>query len=300
MPEAPAGPDASFRAAIAAYDAAAEVGRWAGPRHRVTYRVLGTGPTLLLCPGIASTYRVYAVLLRRLAARFRTVVFDYPGDDPDDGADLARLSHDDLVDAVGGLLDGLGVGRAFLVGLSFGSTIALGAMAREPRRYPRAALQGAFARRPIGAAERLALGVGRRVPGVLGSLPLRGPVLRWKSAAHFGGALPDAWAVYLEENGRTPIAAMAHRADLLARLDLRPGLGAIPVDVLVISSRDDRIVPAAFSEELAAALPRASLHLADDLGHQPHFTHPTLLADLIGDFLLPPDADACALRTPRP
>jgi pimeloyl-ACP methyl ester carboxylesterase len=298
MNEAPPDRDATFRDAVSAYDAAAEVGVWSGPHYRMTYRVLGAGPPLLLCPGIAATYRVYAVLLRHLAGRFRTVVFDYPGDVPGDGADLKRVTHADLVASVGGLLDGLGIGRALPVGLSFGSTVVLGLLAREPRRYPRAALQGAFAHRAIGPAERLALAVGRHVPGVLGNLPLRRPVLRWKSAAHFDRARPDGWAVYVEENGRTPIAAMAHRADLLARLDLRPGLGAIPAEVLVISSRDDRIVPPSCSAELCAALPRGTPYCADDLGHQPHFTHPERLASLIGDFLLPREADACAWRGP--
>ncbi len=283
----------SFRDAIADYDAEAEVGHWQGPVYRMAYRVLGDGPPVLLCPGIASTYRVYAVLLRRLAKRFRTIVFDYPGDHPNDGARLARITHDDVVAGVGGLLDHLDVGRAFLVGLSFGSTVVLGALASEPRRYPRAALQGAFAHRPIGFAERLALGAGRHVPGRLGNLPLRRPVLNWTSAAHFDRAMPESWPVYLEENGKTPISGLAHRADLLARLDLRPKLPSITTEILVISSRDDRIVPVSCSMELCSLLPRATPRLEENLGHQPHFTHPIQLADWIGAFLLP-TTEACA------
>ena len=62
------------------YDAHAETGRWDGPRYRMTYRILGNGPPLIVVPGIASTYRTYALLLNRLAERFRTVVYDYPGE----------------------------------------------------------------------------------------------------------------------------------------------------------------------------------------------------------------------------
>ena len=51
---------ADFRAEVLRYDAAAEVGRWDGPRYRMTYRILGQGPPMFLIPGIASTYRVYA------------------------------------------------------------------------------------------------------------------------------------------------------------------------------------------------------------------------------------------------
>ena len=91
----------------------------------MTYRILGQGPPLFLIPGIASTYRVYALLLNRLAEHFQTILYDYPGEHPDDGARLGRITHDHLVNDLFGLVDRLNVGRAFLVGLSFGSTIAL-------------------------------------------------------------------------------------------------------------------------------------------------------------------------------
>ena len=74
----------------------AEVGRWQGPRHRLTYRILGEGPPLVLIPGIASTYRVYALLLNRLGEHFRTILFDYPGEDPDDGARLVLVEFSDF------------------------------------------------------------------------------------------------------------------------------------------------------------------------------------------------------------
>src|SRR5690242_4669384 len=94
-PERPRCPaPADFRAEVAAYDRAARVGRWDGPRHRMTYRVLGEGPPLILSPGIAATYRGYALTLNRLAPRFRTIVYDYPGEQPDDGARLGRIAHD--------------------------------------------------------------------------------------------------------------------------------------------------------------------------------------------------------------
>ena len=81
-PRRPCPAPAIFRAEVHKYDAHAQVGTWAGPRYRMTYRILGDGPPLILVPGIASTYRTYALLLNRLASRFRTIVYDYPGDNP--------------------------------------------------------------------------------------------------------------------------------------------------------------------------------------------------------------------------
>jgi pimeloyl-ACP methyl ester carboxylesterase len=276
-----------FRTEVARYDAAAEVGRWECPRYRLTYRILGQGPPLFLIPGIASTYRVYALLLNRLGEHFRTILYDYPGEHPDDGARLGRINHDHLVNDLFGLIDHLNVGRAFLVGLSFGSTIAIPALHREPRRFPRSALQGGFAYRGFSAAERWALRLGRLVPGTVSRLPLRRTILSYNGRLEFPALLNDRWDFYLEQNGLTPIRALAHRVDLLTDLDLRPILPAIPADVLLLQGNEDRIVPRRDFEALKAALPRAEAVVMATVGHQPHLTHAEVLAQLIHQWLLP-------------
>ncbi len=264
---------ADFRAEVAAYDREAEVGRLDGPRHRMTYRVLGEGPPLILSPGIASTYRGYALTLNRLAPRFRTIIYDYPGDNHDDNAALSRMTHEHLVDDVFHLIDHLNIGRAFLVGLSFGSTVTLGALQREPRRFPKAVLQGAFAHRPFTRAERLALRLGRHLPGNTSRLPLRRAVLTWNSKNHFPDVIADRWPYYLEQNGLTPIAALTHRLDLLARLDLRPCLSDITTEILLLQGNEDRIVRHEAYEELRTRIAeRAGDHHAPD--RSPAAFHP--------------------------
>jgi pimeloyl-ACP methyl ester carboxylesterase len=259
----------------------------------MTYRVLGEGPPLILSPGIASTYRGYAITLNRLAARFTTVLYDYPGDHPGDGARPGRITHEHLVDDVFGLIDHLRFGRAFLFGMSFGTTVTLAALRREPRRFPRAALQGAFARRRFTAAERLALWVGRRVPGHAARLPLHERVLAWNNQSHFPSVIADRWPFYVEQNGLTPIAALAHRLDLLAHLDLRPTLPEIPVETLVVQGNEDRIVARAHFDEVCRLLPNAKGLVLPVAGHQPHYTHAELLAQVVGDFLLPCAPEGC-------
>lgn len=291
---------ADFRREVAAYDRSATVVRWDGPRYRMTARVLGDGPPLIVVPGVASTYRGYSLTLNTLAERFRTVLYDYPGDDPGDGARLGRITHDDLVDDLFGLIDHLNLGRVFLFGLSFGSTVTLKALHREPRRFPRAAIQGGFARRGFTAAERLALGVGRRLPGTAHRLPFHGRILAWNNLSHFPSVIADRWPFYLEQNGLTPIAALAHRLDLIARLDLRPLLSEIPTEVLLIQGNEDRIVGRRHFEELKAGLPSARGLVLPIVGHQPHYTHAELLAQVVGDGLLPCAPEGCPSRADAP
>jgi pimeloyl-ACP methyl ester carboxylesterase len=284
---------ANFRAEVTAYDEAAETGVWEGPRYRLRYRTLGQGPPLIVIPGIAATYRVYALMLNRLADRFRTVVYDYPGEHRDDGARLRRITHDHLVDDLFGLIEHLRVGRVFLLGLSFGSTITLKALHREPRRFPKAVLQGAFARRRFSAAERLALALGRLVPGTVAQLPLREPILIYNNKCEFPPILADRWPHYLEQNGLTPIASLAHRLDLLARLDLRPILAEIPNEILLLQGNEDRIVGRRYFDELKAALPKAEGVIMPLVGHQPHYTHAEALAHVVNEWLLPCAPGGC-------
>jgi len=292
-PRPPCPAPADFRAEVAAYDARAEVGTWQGPRHRMTYRVLGAGPPLILVPGIASTYRGYALTLNRLAERFRTIIFDYPGDQRDDGARLSRITHENLVDDLFGLIEHLRIGRVFLLGLSFGTTVTLAALHREPRRFPKAVLQGAFAHRRFTHLEGLALRLARRMPGTTARLPLREAILSYNSKNHFPSILADRWPFYLEQNGLTPIAPLAHRLGLLARLDLRPILAGIPTEILLLQGNEDRIISRRHFEGLRTGLPHAEGVIMPLVGHQPHYTHAEALAQVTGEWLLPCDPGGC-------
>jgi pimeloyl-ACP methyl ester carboxylesterase len=284
---------ANFRAEVTRFDRDARVEAWDGPRYRMTYRVLGDGPLLILVPGIATTYRLYALLLIRLSERFRTVIYDYPGEHADDRARLGRISHDDLADDLLGLVDHLGLGPAFPVGLSFGSTVVLNAAARAPERFPRLALQGGFARRRFSIAERVAFAVGRRIPGTLDALPLRETVLRYNFQAHFPNLIADRWTYFMEQNGLTPIRTLSHRLSLLRTLDLRPILGRVSADVLALQGNEDRLITRQSHDELVAGLPSARSVVMPNVGHQPYLTHAEALADVIGHWLVPCEPSEC-------
>ncbi len=284
---------ADFRKAVRDFDAAATVGRWDGPRYRMTYRVLGEGPPLIVSPGIAATYRGYALMLNTLASRFQTIVYDYPGENPGDRAKLTQIGHDDLVDDLFGLIDHLNVGRAFLFGPSFGSTIVLKSLHREPRRFPKAAVQGAFAHRPLSGPEKVALRLGRLLPGRASRLPMRNTILAWNNKYHFPDEIADRWEYYVEQNGITPIAPMAARLDLLGHLDLRPILPAITSEVLVLQGNEDRIVARRYYDELIAGLPKATGVIMPLVGHQPHYTHAEGMAQALNDFFLPCAPGGC-------
>jgi pimeloyl-ACP methyl ester carboxylesterase len=148
-------------------------------------------------------------------------------------------------------------------------------------------VQGAFAFRPFRLAERLALSFGRRFSGPVSRIPLHDRVATWTQKGTFPPAHADRWDHFIQENGRTPIAAMVHRLDLLGRLDLRPLLPGIATEVLLLQGTADRLVPRSHFDVLRAGLPHAHAVLLPGVGHQPHYTHAEDLARRLAEFLLP-------------
>jgi pimeloyl-ACP methyl ester carboxylesterase len=255
-------------------------------RYRCTYHAWGSGPPLLFLPGLcddALSFLRPAALLRE---HFRCILYD-PPNGRGDRARVRRYRHDDLVADVFALLDRLRVRQAYLFGSSFGSTVALKALHAAPERFPRAVLQGGFARRRLAPAEVLLACLARYWPGLMRQLPLRPALLRYNHFAPFSGRDSDEWDFLLARWGAPPIAAVAQRALLLHRLDLRPLLPEVRQPVLLICGEYDPLVGKECETDLLHGLPNVSRIELEGCGHAPCFSHPELLAEMVRRFLLP-------------
>jgi pimeloyl-ACP methyl ester carboxylesterase len=256
-------------------------------RYRCPYYVWGEGPPLLFVPGLCDDALSFVLPAAALSGQFRCLAYDLPAG-RGDGADLARYRHEDYVSDALALLDHVGARRSYVLGSSFGSTVALAALHREPARLARAVFVGGFAWRPLAAAEVLLARLARGWPGAMRRLPFRTALLR---RAHFGpfAARPaDCWEFYLSRCGAPPIAAVARRATLLHRTDLRSLLSSIRQPVLLVCGDGDPLVGKDCEEVLLRGLPNAVRAELECCGHLPQFTHPELLAEVVRRFLTPP------------
>jgi pimeloyl-ACP methyl ester carboxylesterase len=265
----------------------AEKGYCDTSRYRCPYYVWGQGPPLLLIPGLADDARSFVQVMVHLAEQFRCIAYDLPAG-RSDGASLSRYTHAGLVADLFALLDHVGARQSYLFGSSFGGTIALAALHAQPDRLPRAVLQGSFARRRLTWAEHFAVRLVRRWPGTMRHLPLREAALRRINYPFFADRRPELWDYFLERANVQPIAAVAHRALLVHRLDLRPLLPSIRQPVLLVGGDRDRVIARACEEELREGLPNVRRIELFNCGHNPLFTHPELLAELIRRFFTPP------------
>jgi pimeloyl-ACP methyl ester carboxylesterase len=256
-------------------------------RYRCAYSTWGEGPPLAFIPGLSDDASCFVLPMALLKGSFRCIAYDLPTG-RGDGARLGRYRHADFVADLLALLDHLGARRCYLFGSSFGSTIALAAMHDFPARFPRAVLQGGFARRPLAWAEVTLARLARYWPWPMRCLPLREPILGRAHHAPFAARPDDVWQYFLQCWGKQPMAAVARRALVLHQLDLRPLLPQIRQPVLMICGDADPLVGKPCEEELLRGLPHVARIQLHGCGHLPVFTHPEALAAAVVQFLTPP------------
>jgi pimeloyl-ACP methyl ester carboxylesterase len=101
---------------------------------RIAYRIYGTGePTVLLSNGIGCNQAYVDHLIRALAERHRTMIWDYRGHlDSDRPADPKRVTVDCCLADMEAVVAAAGIARPVLAGFSMGVQISLEYYRRHP------------------------------------------------------------------------------------------------------------------------------------------------------------------------
>jgi pimeloyl-ACP methyl ester carboxylesterase len=263
----------------------AQRGELVTKRYCCRYFVWGEGPPLVFIPGLSSDALSFVMPMARLKRDFCCIAYDLPTG-VDDGARLATYRHNDLRDDLLALIDHLNIRQTNLLGYSFGSTIALAALAQVPERFARTILMGGFARRTIAPAEKFLAHWARYWHGPLGNFRPLEALIRRNHYAPFAGRPEENWRFFVEQNAAPAWRTLAHRALLMHQTDLRPLLPRIEAPVLLVYGDGDPLVHRQVQEELQRGLanvPRAEI---EECGHQPQLTHPEVLSELIEQFLV--------------
>jgi pimeloyl-ACP methyl ester carboxylesterase len=255
-------------------------------RYRMPYFVWGEGPPLLFIHGVSDTGQSFLLPISRLSAHFRCIAYELPGG-AGDGARLSRYTHADLVQDVWALLDHLGVNQSYVLGSSFGSTVALSALRERPECVPRGILQGGLAWRPLRKAERVLARVARLLPGRMARVPLRERMIDRVHSRPFEHRPLAVWKYFLDLTGRTPIRTLGYQARWLDQVDLRPLLPEVRQPVLLVCGERDPLIGRSHEQTLLQGLPNAGRVLIEGCGHTPSYTHPEVLAEVVRQFLTP-------------
>ncbi len=248
------------------------------------YDEAGSGDPLLLVSGLNGLAAPWQPVIPGLAGRFRVITHDHRGLGRSDGWD-GPYSVDQIADDVIGLMDGLGIGRAHIVGHSLGGAVAQALAADHPGRvgglviYASWPGKDAFFDRTMLMRQDVLLHQGIEAFLRTGPLGIYPP--RWvrDNDAGLTAALPAA------------IAAFAGVDKMMARMkacldhERRAALPGIAAPTLVIGTRDDVATPAYCSAEIAAAIPGAELVVLPYGGHNAHQVVPEELQEQLLAFL---------------
>jgi pimeloyl-ACP methyl ester carboxylesterase len=225
-------------------------------------------------------------------AGYRVVAVDLANFGLSDKSWDRDTTHARQADLVAGLLDGLGIASATVVGHSMGGNILAWLAARHPGRVDRAVLVDAATGPAATGGEGGPLGVLLQLPNVrrIAQLVIRsqldadrlGDLLR-SAYADPARATADALAGY-----RAPLETVDWDEALLAILR-DGGASALPVPIedllgmptLVVWGRHDGWIPLADGEALRAALPAAEWRIIDDAGHLPMEEQPAAFNEIL-------------------
>lgn len=258
--------------------------------HRITYRMAGQGPVVVLVHGITSASDTWRDLLPFLAESHTVIAPDLLGH-----GESAKPRGDYSLGAyaagIRDLLLALGHQRATVVGHSLGGGVAMqfayqfpercerlalissGGLGREVHMLLRAAsLPGSEIVLPLIASSGV-LSAGAAVGSFLARLGLR-PANDLAEIARGYASLGDARArrAFLHTL-RAVIDPLGQRVSARDRLYLA---GEMPT--LIIWGQGDRVIPVVHARDAHAAMPGSRLEILARAGHFPHLDNPRTVA----------------------
>ena len=241
---------------------------------------VGSGPPLVIVPGVQGRWEWMKPGVDALAAHCRVVTFSLT-----DGS----CGIDAYVDQVSAAMDARGLERATICGVSYGGLIAAAFAARRPERVSSLVLVSALP--PSWQPDRR-VRFYLRAPRLLAPLfcvaSLR--LYREIGAAHdtvAGGiraAVQHGWraATHLFSP-----SSMAKRVHMLEGLGLSSEVGRVAAPVLVVTGEErlDRVVPVRLTREYLTLFPHARVQTITRTGHLGLMTRPEEFTRIVAPFV---------------
>jgi pimeloyl-ACP methyl ester carboxylesterase len=249
---------------------------------------LGSGPPIIVIPGIQGRWEWMRPGIEALSSHCRVLTFSL-ADEPGCGASFDETAgFDCYVEQVRAAMDGAGLDKATVCGVSYGGVIASAFAARHPERTNALVLVSAlpptwmpddrvrfYMRAPRLLTPVFLLASLRMFPEIAAAHPGVVPSLR--------EARRHGWNVLTHMFSPT---RMARRVRLLAA-SRQPDLSGIRVPTLVLTGDPmlDRVVPVRATREYARLIPHARVITLERTGHLGLITRPQVFAGIVAPFV---------------
>lgn len=249
--------------------------------YTVEYCEWGSGPTLVLIPGLAGGIGLMGPIAKLLASHFRVISYQLRGEG--DCFALRRpFQLSDLTADLHEFLDWHCLESPIIFGLSFGGVIGLEFAARYPNRLNRLIVQGVGARFERSLLQLVAGTVLSRFP-----LPTDSPFINQFFNVLFGSPQKQnaLFQFVTQQCWQTDQSVMAHRFGLAERFNPGRRLEQIRVPTLIMAGGRDILVSERSLRDLHAGIARSTVVRFPKAGHLAFVTQPRTVADEVRRFL---------------
>ena len=237
----------------------------------------GSAIPIVFLHGVGSDKTAWRPQLDYFGQTRRTIAFDYPGYGDSDAWDDA--SRDDFANWILCGMNGLGISRAHICGLSLGGVIAIAIHAAAPDRCASLIIADSFAVHPDGQAVYDRSEHASRTIGMRALAEARAGLLLGSAAG------PAIHRQVIDTMSAIDPAAYVLGARAVWLADQRGRAAAIDVPTLVLVGDEDVITPPALSVELAALIPGAKLTIIAGAGHLANLEQPLAFNTAVDKFL---------------
>ncbi|HTU30195.1 MAG TPA: 3-oxoadipate enol-lactonase [Solirubrobacteraceae bacterium] len=238
-------------------------------------------PALLLGGSLGTSLSMWEPQLPALAGRRLVIRFDHRGHGgspvPDGPYTIAQLGSDVIA-----LMDRLGILRADYAGVSIGGMVGQWLAIHAPERIGRLIVicSAPDTLNPDAFRERA-----RAVSEAGATEPIASAVVANWFTEPYAASHPDVVATHRQMIVETPAAGYAACCEAVAAHDVAGGLGSVRAPTLVIAGAQDRAIPPAQGERIAAAIPDARFALLDPGSHLASVERAEEVNRLISDHL---------------
>jgi aminoacrylate hydrolase len=252
-----------------------------GKDAEIYYEIHGRGMPIVLSAGMGGSGSFWAPQLDALADRHQVILYDHVGTGRS-GAGSRSIAG--MADDIACVLDHAGVDTAHVVGHAIGGIVGIELALRHPKRLRSLAVVN---------------GWGRADPFLRRCFEIRKQLLNQSGPQAYVRAqplflYPPQWIseniAYLDAEEEKilkhfpSVATMNQRIDMFLAFEGGRRLCEINVPTLLSSAKDDALVPAYLTRELAAAIPGARVHEVDWGAHAFSVVTPRIFNDTLLDF----------------
>lgn len=244
----------------------------------------GSGPDLVLLHGMFGDYRDWEPVLGLLAERFHVVALDLPGFGASGKPDVA-YTGEFFVESLEEFFAGQGLKDIVLAGNSFGGQMAMLYALRHAERVSELVLVDSGGFREVPEGERAMARTILSRENLLNMPPAMIPLIFLKvfvkESVERDRYLAKQTAKLQAADYPEYVRALVRSIDLSMATNLLEELPKIKCPVLLISGKEDSVVPPEQSAEAARRLPQARLELMEKCGHMPQLEEPGEFARLV-------------------